>query len=191
MNRRDELERLRIELKRKVDAIIDEAISRVEEIMNSNQESQHTDEKQQENRIRKQSENSGFQSSESGSDDSGSVIFDYSYMQQFPENESGKRSNSYFRDIRDVSSSSHPLSYSKSTLDESSSFTSPVLRNSSMKRALSETGLMEDKDATSLLIKSLSCVTPIRSKPKIIRPTVKPGGTPPHFWSLEMPPSPK
>ena len=30
MNRRDELERLRIELKRKVDAIIDEAISRVE-----------------------------------------------------------------------------------------------------------------------------------------------------------------
>ena len=30
MNRCDELERLRIELKRKVDAIIDEAISRVE-----------------------------------------------------------------------------------------------------------------------------------------------------------------
>ena len=30
MNRRDELERLRLELKRKVDAIIDEAISRVE-----------------------------------------------------------------------------------------------------------------------------------------------------------------
>ena len=49
---------------------------------------------------------------------------------------------------------------------------------------------MEDKDATSLLIKSLSCVTPIRSKPKIIRPSVKPGGTPPHFWSLEMPPLP-
>ena len=30
MNRRDELVRMRIELKRKVDAIIDEAISRVE-----------------------------------------------------------------------------------------------------------------------------------------------------------------
>ena len=164
MNRRDELERLRIELKRKVDAIIDEAISRVEgnkwvnrpdgrrnhkfqpylpwDIRSYIEDSQHTDEKQQENRIRKQSENSNFQSSESGSDDSGSVIFDCSYMQQLSENENEERTDNHFRNTQDVSSSSRPFSYSKSTPDESSSFTSPVLKNSSMKRAHSEAGLV-------------------------------------------------
>ena len=63
-------------------------------------------------------------------------------MQQFPEKENKERESSRFRDMEDVSIASHSLSNSKSTADESNSLTSPVLRNSSVKRAHSEMGLV-------------------------------------------------
>lgn len=40
--------------------------------------------------------------------------------------------------------------------------------------------------------KSLQCVTPIKDKKmkKSYKPTQQQSGTPPHFWSLDMPPTP-